>query len=150
MTKLVWIQKGKNTNTWQAQLRKQQEYSIIILKTEKKQQQDRALEIKVQHNSNLNKNKPKTHDTIFVRGLSLRARAPSSCSVCEHLKEVNKGAPSRPFALRRSSRLARNTKVTENCTIISMTKTVWLKLCCPNCLVLTVGCCEDNQGLCSV
>ena len=63
MTKLVWIQKGKNTNTWQAQLRKQQEYSIIILKTEKKQQEDRALELKVQHNSKLNKNKPKTHDT---------------------------------------------------------------------------------------
>ena len=59
MTKLVWIQKGKNTNTWQAQLRKQQEYSIIILKTEKKHQEDRALELKVQHNSKLNKNKPK-------------------------------------------------------------------------------------------
>ena len=81
---------------------------------------------------------------VFTRGLSLRARAPSSCSVCEYLKEVNKGAPSRPFALRRSSQLARNTKVTENCVIISMTETVWLKLCCPNCLVLTAGCCEDN------
>ena len=69
MTKLVWIQKGKNTNTWQAQLRKQQEYSIIILKTEKKQQEDRALELKVQHNSKLNKNKPKLqipHDMIPI------------------------------------------------------------------------------------
>ena len=63
MTKLVWIQKGKNTNTWYPQLRKQQEYSIIILKIEKKKQEDRALELKVQHNSKLNKNKPKTHDT---------------------------------------------------------------------------------------
>ena len=35
-----------NTNTWQAKLRKQQEYSIIILKTEKKQQEHRALELK--------------------------------------------------------------------------------------------------------
>jgi len=56
---------------------------------------------------------------VFARGLSLRASAPSSYSVCEYLKEVNKGAPSRPFAVRRSSQLARNTKVTENCTIIS-------------------------------
>ena len=63
MTKLVWIRKGKNTNTWYAQLRKQQVYSIIILKTEKKQQEDRALELKVQRNSKLNKNKPKTHYT---------------------------------------------------------------------------------------
>jgi len=81
---------------------------------------------------------------IFARGLSSRARAPSSCSFCEYLKEVKKGVPSRSFALRRSSQLARNTKVTENCMIISMTETVWLKLCCPNCLVLTAGCCEDN------
>jgi len=47
---------------------------------------------------------------VFARSLSLRARAPSSCSVCEYLKEVNIGAPLRPFALRRSSQLARNIK----------------------------------------
>ena len=81
---------------------------------------------------------------VFARGLFLRVRAPSSCSVCEYLKEVNKRAPSQPFVLRRSSQLARNTKVTENCMIISMTETVWLKLCCPNCLVLPAECCEDN------
>ena len=40
---------------------------------------------------------------IFVRGLSSRAREPSLCSVRDTWKEVDKGAPSRPFALRRSS-----------------------------------------------
>jgi len=47
---------------------------------------------------------------VFARGLSLRARAPSSCFVRGYLKEVNKGASSRPFALRRLSQLARNIK----------------------------------------
>ena len=54
-------------------------------------------------------------------GLSSRARAPSSCSVCEYLKEVNKGAPSRPFALRRSSQLARNIKVTHPWEVVEET-----------------------------
>ena len=50
---------------------------------------------------------------VFARGLSSRARAPSFCTACVYLKKkVNKGVPSRPFALRRSSQLVRNIKVT--------------------------------------
>ena len=56
-----------------------------------------------------------------------------------YLKKKNKWAPSRPFALRRSSQLARNTKETRNCIMLSMTETVWLKPCCPNCLVLSAN-----------
>ena len=58
---------------------------------------------------------------VFARGLSSRARAPSSCFVCEYLKEVNKGAPSRPFALRRSSQVARNIKVTHPWEVVEET-----------------------------
>ena len=58
---------------------------------------------------------------VFAHGLSLRAREPSSCSVCEYLKEVNKGAPSRPFALRRSSQLARNIKGTHPWEVVKKT-----------------------------
>jgi len=68
-------------------------------------------------------------------------------------KKVNKGAPSRPFALRWSNQLARNIKgdtppyrtpwldalrVVEN--------TEWLKLCCPNYLVHTVGALREQLG----
>ena len=72
---------------------------------------------------------------VFTSGLYSRARAPSFSLVYEYLKKKNKGAPSRPFALRRSSQLARNTKVTENCMIISITGTVWL-----NCVALIALC----------
>ena len=72
---------------------------------------------------------------VFMRALSSRARAPSFCLVYEYLKKKNKGAPSRPFALRRSSQLARNTEVTRDCMIVSMTGTVWL-----NCVALIALC----------
>jgi len=63
-------------------------------------------------------------------GSSLCAACPNelghlrSASFVSTWKKKNKGAPSRPFALRRSSQLARNTKVTRDCMIISMTGTV--------------------------
>ena len=62
-------------------------------------------------------------------------------------KEVNKGAPSQPFALRRSSQLARNIKddappcrnTVNECSESGRRIIEWLKLCYPNRLVHTVG-----------
>jgi len=91
----------------------------------------------------------------------------SLCEACHHelghirsapsvstWKEVNKGAPSRPFALRRSSQLTRNikrwrTSVSEHrkeCSEGGRKITEWLKLCCPNRLVHTVGAQRKQLG----
>ena len=104
--------------------------------------------------------------TNLTRGVPVGWPGSSSCVACPHelwhlrstpsvntWKEVNKGAPSQLFALWRSSQLARNIKgdappyrnTVKGCSEGGR-NTEKLVLCCPNCLVLTVGAQRKQLG----